>query len=262
MPGMPYHLEKGPVLSVLESFCNDDRGRLVQALTDLQNDVALEQIAPFDDPHLIRPDLPPPYQTAAQLRNHFFDHWLGKQTPGNPSASSPTGHWHGYTGPVERIMRTTLIRAAQVSLGIAGSTPKPGNATRHWPIDFWWKCPQPWFEGWVTWRRTGLDAREGHVTVVFATPADYGVVLDDPAKEATVDPQTNPLFMDDEQGSWLISSELHERVTVQRPNPGRKGETFMQTITCHDDLDVATFTPDPYSGGIDHVARFTPPVVP
>lgn len=263
MPGMPYHLEKGPVLSVLESFCNDDRARLVQALDDLENGVPLADLGPFDDPHLVGPKRPVPYQNGPQLRYHVYDHWLGRQQPGQTNLGpGPTGHWDSYTGPVEAIMRTTLIRAAQVALGIPGGKPSPATATRHWPIDFWWKCPQPWFEGWVTWRRLGLGERQGHVTVIFATPSDHGVVLRHPQQEADVDPQSVPTFLTAEQGSWLVSAVDHGQMTVSRPAPGGRGDVQVAVVTTRDGTDVATFAPHRGSGGIDSSATYTPPRVP
>ena len=36
------------------------------------------------------------------------------------------------------------------------TAPMPAD-TRHWPVEFFWKCGQPRFEGWVTWR----DEAEG-----------------------------------------------------------------------------------------------------
>ena len=37
MPGMPYHLEKGPWLSILEDYLNADAYRLIEALRHFRN---------------------------------------------------------------------------------------------------------------------------------------------------------------------------------------------------------------------------------
>ena len=48
MPGMPYHLEKGPLLSVLDSFFNGgSTDRLRTALTELRQNVPLSQVGQF-----------------------------------------------------------------------------------------------------------------------------------------------------------------------------------------------------------------------
>ena len=76
-------------------------------------------------------------------------------------------------------MRQTLLRAGEVTLGFprpaAGQPLPPG--IRHWPVDFFWKCGQPRFEGWVTWRSTTRSPTTGHVAVIFATPATPDTVL-------------------------------------------------------------------------------------
>jgi hypothetical protein len=215
MPGMPYHLEKGPLLSVLDDFCNrGDDQRLLRALGRLRAGDRLRDIGAFDSPNLYNPAWPWPYDAEPNLADHFDDHWLGRPGP---------DHWLFYTGPVEAIMRETLIRAIELAMGVVHEPEnfEPTVATRHWTIDFWWKCPQPWFEGWITWRRINCgcedpdddheDCSRGHVIVLFATPSDDGVVLDDPTAEATL---VGPNVTHASEGSWLIAAAKHERVNL------------------------------------------------
>ena len=97
MPGMPYHLEKGPLLSVLDSFCNTgSTQRLTTALVQLRNGASLPQIGVFDSPNLYSNAFQYPFRNRDELVAHFNDHWLGI-----PPGTDPwTGHWRNYKGPV------------------------------------------------------------------------------------------------------------------------------------------------------------------
>jgi hypothetical protein len=238
---MPYHLEKGPLLSVLDDFFNaPGRTRLATALTKLRAGDALTDIGLFDSPNLYNAVYPPPYQNRQQLVDHFKRDWLGD--PLHPVAPNQTGHWQCYEGPVEAILRQTLIRATELVLGIPHGL-SAANATRHWTIDFWWKCPQPWFEGWITWRqRSG----SGKVTVIIATPADDSVVLRHPASEA--DPAPNQITIETE-GSWVISCENHDPVTIQTNAPTTSGLITIATTGTRDTGDVVALAPKFGSGG-------------
>lgn len=241
MPGMPYHLEKGPLLSVMDDFFNTGpRARLVTALSRLRAGDPLTDIGPFDSPNLYSALFPNPYKTQADLVAHFNDHWLGIPDTGSPN----TGHWQFYKGPVEDIMRETLIRAMEVALGVPHDPfDKKPVPTRHWPIDFWWKCPQPWFEGWVSWRQgSGCEK----VTVIFATPADDGVVLRNPAAEATPAPVR---VTTETEGSWLISAKTHGQHVQVTVVPTGEGIVVFPTMWTVDVDDVVTLVPKFGSGG-------------
>jgi hypothetical protein len=262
MPGMPYHLEKGPLLSVLDDFCN--RGsdeRLRKALGQLRDKHTLAQIGVFDSPNLYeRPGpqgperYPAPFDEKANLVKHFEHHWLGRPPQPHPMDAFQTGHWKFYQGPVEDIMRETLIRALEVALGVAHNPndKTPGANERHWPIDFWWKCPQPWFEGWVTWRKHGNEKQQGHVTVIFATPADDGVVLRRPEAEATV---VAPAVTHASEGSWLISSKAHEQTHQLTEIPTESGTVLFPTTWTIDHKAIETFSPNFGAGGAQDGGR-------
>ena len=124
MPGsMPYSLEKGPYLSVIEDYVNGDRERALTALTSLRNGDAIDQLEAFDS----QPLDAGPYSTT-QLRDHFKQDWLGYKPDGQggwlppppfDALTSPTtGFWQAWHGDCEGVLRLTLIRALEVSLGI------------------------------------------------------------------------------------------------------------------------------------------------
>jgi hypothetical protein len=144
-------------------------------------------------------------------------------------ANPTTGYWQGYYGDVEGILRSTLCRALEVSLGLPH---EPGKTTglaanRFWPIEFWWKCGQGWWEGWVTWRNNAHAAanpssQTGQVTVIFATPGTGHQVLEDPTRGRKL-----PDFMKDPtstatpapgeryQGSWVVTHNVQKRQWVR-----------------------------------------------
>jgi hypothetical protein len=101
--------------------------------------------------------------------------------------SKSLGHWNGYFGNVELIVCETLQRMLELSLGVAhlDLTDAPsggdvdahvseirGRATRVWPVYMFLCCPNPWFEGWVTWQcHATTSPLRGQVTVVLSTPS-------------------------------------------------------------------------------------------
>ena len=57
----------------------------------------------------------------------------------------------------------------------------PAAPDRSWPIYFFFKCQQPFFEGWVTWQCHSVNRKAaGQVTVIFATPGHNHPVSDHP----------------------------------------------------------------------------------
>jgi hypothetical protein len=207
----------------------------------------LVDIGPFDSPNLYSVNHDWPYKNADQLKEHFNRHWLGHPPPFNPlTAGTQTGHWQFYKGPVEAIIRETLIRAIELVLGLAHGDPVPNQPKRHWPIDFWWKCPQPWFEGWVTWRQDPGGNGSGHVTVIFATPSDDGVVLLEPGKEAR--PVANVVTKETE-GSWLVSSVRHIRTNQLTVVATSSGQVVFPTSWINDSDAVGVVSPRFGSGG-------------
>ncbi len=183
MPPMPYHLEKGPMLAVIEDYLDDDQ-RALDTLAAMRNpNTKLWKLPVFDSKTLLN-------NQGQKFRDYALDmkvNWFGidaavsatKQPAFDPATNSTTGTWQAYYGDVDEITRETISRALEIALGVRHGDPVPKRPERHWPIDFYWKCGQAWFEGWVTWR----TSREGasRVVVIFATPHDGTAVLADPA---------------------------------------------------------------------------------
>lgn len=105
-----------------------------------------------------------------------------------------TGHWHNYYGDVYSIVRLTLARAIEVALGVRHGETDRGAATRHLPIEIFWKCPQKWFEGWITWRLLDDRHDRGIVSIVLASPGAGEPVLERPTagRFAEEDPDIAP----------------------------------------------------------------------
>ncbi|HEY2811922.1 MAG TPA: hypothetical protein VGJ03_00520 [Acidimicrobiales bacterium] len=193
--GMPYHLEKGPVFSTFEAhkyqtkdvYC-DILGQLRQKDATGNYAVDICDLLPYKDPALNYG----PYNTQELRRYHMNVHWFGMlptgqvangratytpQTNGtfqwidNPT----TGWWRNYFGDVEGIMRETLTRAAEIALGLDHGEAIPPKSQRArlrcWPMEYVVTCPAAWFEGWLSWRKTGNGQRDGHVTINMVVPA-------------------------------------------------------------------------------------------
>ena len=134
----------------------------------------------------------PDFMTDADVGFPIFriiaEDWFGYRIRPNgsfdtkPHPNKPTGMWDGYQGNVERIIANVLVRCLEVSLGLDHDAPLPTAAPpRSWPIYFFFKCQQPFFEGWVTWQCHSVNRRAaGQVTVMFATPGHNHPVSDHP----------------------------------------------------------------------------------
>ena len=207
---MPYHLEKGHYLLLLEDTLNEG----IEAVVD-------------DDAAVTFPGLAPPLLDAgvhARSRGStvrsgqrrgaeaggllmwprvhdrcrrrvpdLSDHRRGVvRLPDSPrrqlrhaapNPNKPTGMWDGYQGNVERII-ANVPRPCARGLARARSRRsrcRPAAPPRSWPIYFFFKCQQPFFEGWVTWQCHSVNRRAaGQVTVIFATPGHNHPVSDHP----------------------------------------------------------------------------------
>jgi hypothetical protein len=232
MPGMPYVLEKSPLFTVIEDYVSlrTRRLTLLRNFRDLR--VPFWDTGVLNQPELLAalqvmyPTLDPPVDPAAHVRDHWLGlehgtyntqngHWLQPST-GNPP-TTPTGWWTNWNGPAEAILRESLLRTLEVSLGLThcpsntngatdtGSveipTPSPTVPTvpenrrdivrphttpdpvdvalvnRMWPVEILWVCGSPSLQGFVTWRNHGLGETEGQVTLVLTTPAINGSAM-------------------------------------------------------------------------------------
>jgi hypothetical protein len=208
---MPYHLEKGRYLLLLEDTLNegieavvdDDAvntfpglARRYSMLEYMRGVVARPCHIKGGESELGGLLMWPGTMTDADVGFPIFrvmaEEWFGYRIRPDgsldtkPHPHKPTGMWDGYQGNVERIMANSLVRALEVSLGLDHDAPIPTAApSRSWPMYFFMKCQQPFFEGWVTWQCHSANRRaSGQVTVMWATPghnhpvSDHAVPID------------------------------------------------------------------------------------
>lgn len=303
MVGMPYHLEKGPWLSVLEDYLNGEEGRSLSFLYQLRAN--REEGARLADlPFLATPALNEPVEQGRERsddailvderRAHLHNDWFGgddnragfvnatlnrlaeqgpevrqlleerNQIPEDPSTSAAvsefasaviaaveetptarlsawpaTGFWFQYHGDVETILRETLIRTIEVSLGLGHEEEPKGQPDRRLPIELFWKCPQRWFEGWISWRWDRAHGI-GQVTSILSTPGSGKPILDNPTKGKDATQPTGSTFPPSKdtpldgpvgpgpnhagaeqypKGMWVISHIEHAQVPTT-PNDG------------------------------------------
>ncbi len=240
MGGMPYHLEKGPIFATFEGLYNDER-LLRRFLKRLWLGQPLGTLGALTSP--AADDLAHPgtaNATGAKRKKSLLEKWFGEiKADGtqpafgelDPITGEPaltTGYWFQYHGDVRGIVGETLTRAAEVSLGVDRPPPSKIHAAmalpagcRHWPVEFFWHCGQPRFEGWVTWRRHGRKKRRGQVTVVFSTPATPDEVFDWPVKGADA---VGDGMWDLWQGMWVSTHEENHQwlLATSLPTPSAR----------------------------------------
>jgi hypothetical protein len=191
------------------------------------------------------------------------EHWWGRRrvTPGNWADQAPydpvnnptTGFWKHWYGDAEGVFRETMIRALAISLGVPREDPadtakhrgkkRPPamrGTSQHWPISILWKCPSPWYEGWIEfkdYRRPG--AKSGHVTVVLSTPSHGVRLFDSPIRPVTSpavvnDPygsyQVNPTEPAGPEGLWVVSQVAHTLIPTPPPEPTPAGTWTPPTL--------------------------------
>ena len=286
---MPYTLTRGPLLTLVENALNptNETGRAQRnaSLAALRAGTPLDQVPWVTSAGVAALALP-----QAPLDVRLRDDWFGRN---DPPQKATTGYWVGYRGDVEAVLREGLVRAIEVSLGITHDDPPPEPAvppSRAWPIEVQWKCPNPWFEVWVTWREQGPGSGDGRVTMLIATPPDTSnrlvteVRMPPPGADGlhtvTV-PLEEPTAADATQGMWVVSHESHvphvlddlvdtaagNAVVGQVDNsPAQaRGQVLPRALplgqwvvpppstTWVDQGDVVVVAPPPYAGGADPV---------
>jgi len=178
--GMPYQIEKGAGLRLIENYINAPRPEMrgmLQVLRD--SDQA-------DDLNWITTGLPQlwadrvftrgPLGSGTAVLEHILRDWFGYTHVGSdwvkdPSASD-TGFWIAYRGDVDKIVRRALRWAFEIALGLPPGDDGPGRR-RPWQIELFWKCLAPWFETWVV-HRPIQHTSTGLVSVFFVTPTHQG----------------------------------------------------------------------------------------
>ena len=237
---MPYTTEKSPIFQVVESYANVNRPRLLKMLWKLLDGDLITSLDPIRSHSL---DVNP-YPNPDARVEHAHKDWWGwhevnntwrSQEPFDPVNNRYTGFWNHWYGDAEAIFRETMIRALSLAVGLPREDPAitqqyrghdrpvdlrdhPGRVGQHWPITILWKCPEPWYEGWIEFQEWGGAPREGHVTVVLSTPA-HGVQLFDtpvrPDTEVGSDPyhayELNPSDRSGPTGLWVVSHVLNRK---------------------------------------------------
>lgn len=335
MVGMPYHLEKGPWLTILEDYLNGERGRSLQFLTELRGlrsgGGLMRDIAFLDTPAL---DADPDNPNPAARRKHLGEDWFGgdgnkagfpaavlDQLRSSTAAGEPdvvalldpgdasgapiatakelqafalrvaatvdatpgarlngwpaTGFWFQYFGDVDAIMRETLIRSIEVSLGLEhDEVPANGRTDRWMPIELFWKCPQRWFEGWVGWRWDATHG-SGQVTTMLATPGSGKPVLEHPGLgqaplgephaviASPLDVPAGPPPDGDgpaikAKGLWVITHQEHAQLSTTPDEGGTaSGQWFVPPFgpTYVGVGDVICYEPHEFDGGVNPAGR-------
>lgn len=254
-PLMPYTTEKSPIFQVVESFANGDRARALPVLWSLLDDAPIAELPPVSSTTLNHG----PYNTPEKRAQHVNEHWWGwkqnaaggwdKQAPFDANSNRTTGFWEFWYGEAEPVFRETMIKALSISLGIrredpndtqkykGGERPASMHGTRHWPISILWKCPSPWYEGWIEFQQWGQGPREGHVTVLLSTPAHgvqlYNTPLRPPSEQA--DPpyrayQVDPAEPLGPNGLWLVSQVYHRKWNPPGNAPSAPGRWSAPTL--------------------------------
>jgi len=170
--GMPYHVEKGPTLTLIEKHLNaSTQGNKVEILGRLRtqddgNNTSTDWLAQampgiWQDQTLLK--------HAADTRTRIEEAWFGVGQKG--------ATWVGYRGDVNRIVRRALRWALEVSLGLTPYSPLPelSSAPAGASIELLWICGIHWFETWVIQRPGPQGGRL--VTVIFLTPPHEGAVV-------------------------------------------------------------------------------------
>ena len=214
---MPYTLTKGPLFTVMEQTLNDSATRS-QVLGQLRANGRLGDIpwVTSGDGGTVR--------IPGILQHRLFKDWFGysgnAQSGWTPQSANftgrSTGYWVGYYGNTEAVLREGLKRTIEVSLGLAKGSPE-GEATREWPIEVAWKCPNPYFEVWITWQQHGTGPHDGHVSMLVCTPPDTNNrLVTEPDKPPVVQgvppvptPLQDPIQATEPEGMWLVAYKKH-----------------------------------------------------
>ena len=193
---MPYTTEKAAAFQVVEDYMNADRPRACEMLFDLVDGKRVTDVPPIASSTLNVS--PPPYNDPDYRKQYVREEWWGEKKLPNGQWQPPpafnkqthptTGFWEYWYGEPEPVFTETLVLGMCVALGvrrpdrnISDSRKQEwreelNNGTQHWPTSIFWKCPAPWFEGWIEFQRWGRGRRAGHVTIIMSTPA-HGVKL-------------------------------------------------------------------------------------
>ncbi len=262
---MPYVVESGPYLSVLASKLAD-AGRRAALLTELRNGTALSRLCGFDSTNLGADGL-----DEESRVEHLNRDWFGMAPVAGGQAGAwqkqpnkvPTGFWVGYQGDTESILREAMMRALEVSFDLPpkGAAPaRAETAARRWPIDVYWICQGPWFQGWVLWRKGDSTPLGGHVTVIISTPPAKGHPL---TAQIT---RPNAVFPRDAEyacpppaaargnsrGMWVVGHDNYTKEVVFSTVPTPFGQVTFPRLAWQprDIASIVCVAPSEWEGGV------------
>jgi hypothetical protein len=208
---MPYNLERGPYLAMLEDLINRDPWRCLDILRDLDKPVtALLREWPV-------PINGGPYHNTAALADHIDTDWLGIK-PGDGDGNSTSHYWYYWRGDAQGIVRETLIRAIEVALGLDHGETARDASQRRWSVSLLTACAIRWFEGWVSWRQVGSAPENGQVVVIILTPTHGRPAETTLLRPTATTPRhpgppyaVNPARAEGTQGLWAVGTILERR---------------------------------------------------
>jgi hypothetical protein len=216
---MPYNLERGPYLAMLEDLLNKEPLHCLDSLRDHDKPVTAllrDLVVPIDGG---------PYPDTSRLADHIDHDWFGIP-PGGAGAEGTSRYWDYWEGDAQGIARETLVRALEVALGLEHEEAAAG-ATRRWPISILTACAIRWFEGWVYWRRIDAEPEGGHIVVLVLTPshgkpAEATLLRPTPSSPARPgEPYAvNPRRSEGDQGLWAIGQVLERRADPEAASAG------------------------------------------
>jgi hypothetical protein len=251
---MPYTTEKSQIFQITESWANGNRAVALEALWDL---IEGQSIADF--PVVGSGNIQGDGRSVDQRRQHIREDWWGwkqpvpargqgdqfdpNQKPYDPDTNPTTGFWQHWYGNAEAVFRETMIRALAVSLGLPRSATRGTHGSsaaggkQHWPISILWKCPCPWYEGWIEFKKyPGGAPNDGHVTVILSTPAHGVKLFDSPVQPGAV---VNPDAPAGKEGLWVVSQSVHLMVD----NPSRPQEAQRPALPDSSSSPAGTWGP-------------------
>jgi len=256
MPGMPYTVEVGAVLSALTDYFKVEKTQQ-DTLKDLR------------DTTKTLPDLLKSAGATQDVVNHFALDWLGYQStnpmtkPADFQAANARklGWWTDWYGNAEGTLRETMIRALEVALGIPHDGDPHAN-TRCWRITFTWTCGAPMLQGWVYWWDFDADANgaqrhNGIVNVIISTPGNGHPLYATPYRPDSLHPDDyddNPALAQGEYGLWVIGEdEMDVRLPGSHDFRGAgRGPIPDWPNFFHTSGNVVTVSPAEEDGGVIH----------
>jgi hypothetical protein len=156
--GMPYHLEKGPTLRILE----DTSIVTPQGMVALLGRLRTPGVDWFVDDHPLGPPRGGMTRSSSGARWPNGQALARRHHPEVVRLEAGPGHRVGRLGQdqpdrvLDRLQgRPARDRPRGIRVGggdRARHQPRVQRlaSVRSWPIEIFWKCPEPWFEAWVT----------------------------------------------------------------------------------------------------------------